>query len=124
MNYFYVVVIGIAVFFLILMLIAVGVSLQKQDKNDAFPSLQSVCPDGWAGSSNGLGCKMNSLNQGTIDVYNENIDLRMGRNATNVWLKNEDVWEFLPKATVCDKRKWAISNSISWDGISNYNKCV
>ena len=25
--------------------------------------------------------------------------------------------------TICDKKNWAKSNSVEWDGVSNYNKC-
>lgn len=116
MDYFYIIVVVVAVICLILCLSAVGIALQTQGKTDAFPRLQAICPDGWAvGTTN---CQFNDLNPGSIDTTSATVP--MGVNASNVWSAG---FERKATATICDKRKWALQNGVKWDGISNYNQC-
>ena len=117
MDPFYSIVILVAIVFLILSLIAVGMALQKQGKTDPFPRLQAVCPDGWGMDTNH--CIINNLNKGTINPASASYP--MGTNASTVWLEG---FGRNPTATLCDKRKWALGNGIAWDGVSNYNQCV
>lgn len=117
MDPFYSIVIIVAIVFLILALIAVGMALQKQGKKDPFPRLQAVCPDGWAMTD--THCIINSLNKGTVNT--QSTSYPMGTNASSVWSPG---FARNPAATLCDKRKWALNNGIAWDGVSNYNQCV
>jgi len=116
---FYSIVLIVAFLFLLLTLIAVGIMLQNQDKNKAFPTQTSPCPDGWGVSDSGS-CVQPSgthLNKGPspIDTDSENA----------IWETDADGSGYKPKesATVCDKKAWANENKVHWDGVSNYNSC-
>ena len=112
---FYSIVLIVAFLFLLLTLIAVGIMLQNQDKNKAFPSQTSPCPDGWGVTDNGYCVQPAGSNKGPNTI---------ATGGTN------DIWEtdgsnYKPKesATVCDKKAWANENKVHWDGVSNYNSC-
>lgn len=120
MDYFYSVVIGIAVIFLILSLIAVGIALQNQGKNEVFPKHQAPCPDGWA--IDGSTCTVNTNNGGG---YTSSINsIPTDDPGINVW-ESVSTGKFThkPNATVCAKKTWANKKKIQWDGVSNYNQC-
>lgn len=117
MESFYIIVIVIAIVSLLLCLVMVGITLQSQQGNKpVFPKLQNVCPDGWTKTS--TSCTRNPLNAGSPTAVT---DLSMGEYSAPVWSAS---FERKAEATVCDKRKWAVSNGIQWDGVSNYNQCT
>lgn len=118
---FYSIVLIVAFLFLLLTLIAVGIMLQNQDKNKAFPSQTSPCPDGWGVSDNGS-CVQPSgthLNKGPSPIDTSSVNA--------IWESGDPAvpGTFKPKesATVCDKKAWANENKVYWDGVSNYNSC-
>ena len=116
---FYIIVVVVAVIFLILCLVAVGISLEKKGSTDPFPKLQAPCPDGW--KIDGSGCEVADLNKGNLLVSGASYQSAN----TNVWLpNNSNTFYGNITASICDKRSWAITNGISWDGVSNYNQCV
>lgn len=121
MDNFQIIVLLVAVVALILCLVAVGISLQNKGKTDPFPKLQAPCPDGWGIDTSG--CRVNTtVNFGTGNISSVN---NAFTGTAGVWMNNTNtnlVGNI--NATICDKRKWAIGNSINWDGISNYNQCV
>jgi hypothetical protein len=120
MDYFYSVVIGIAVIFLILSLIAVGIALQNQGKNEVFPKHQSPCPDGW--EIDGSTCTVNTINGG--GYLSTSTGITSGDPEENVWTDlTSGKFTHKPNATVCAKKTWANQKKIQWDGVSNYNQC-
>ena len=113
---FYSIVLIVAFIILLLTLVAVGIMLQNQDKNKAFPTQMSPCPDGWGVSDSGY-------------CVQPDTGSNIGTNPINVGATNA-IWDtdgtdFKPKesATVCDKKAWANENKVHWDGVSNYNSC-
>ena len=120
MESFYIIVVVVAIVLLILCLVMVGITLQSQQGNKTvFPKLQNACPDRW--TSSGTACVLNSSNAGVPAIAAGN----KGLHAEHVW-DSSDTTNFTPKigATTCDKRKWALSHGIQWDGVSNYNQCA
>lgn len=132
MDQFYTIVIAVAFGILLLCLIAVGIMMQNQDKDKAYPNYASKCPDGWAVSDTS-GCIIPADThpnfptdhvQLSKDVYNKdgglyyNTDLsyNSANNVGQPLLFNE-------AASTCDKKSWADAVGCSWDGVSNYNKC-
>ena len=111
---FYSIVLIVAFLFLLLTLIAVGIMLQNQDKNKAFPSQTSPCPDGWGVTDNGSCVRPSGTNEG--DTVNTG-----GTN--DIWMADGSNYKLLDSATVCDKKAWANENNVHWDGVSNYNSC-
>lgn len=46
-----------------------------------------------------------------------------GRNATKLETPITDVVPYGKDSIICDLKKWANTNGVVWDGVSNYNKC-
>lgn len=112
---FYSMVLIIAFVILLISLIFVGILLQNQDANKEFPAQANYCPDGWGVDSDGY-CDPATGNlpkpNGVSDISGE-IFTSVGSG------------KFKPKdVSLCDKRDWAISKGVSWDGVSNFNNCV
>jgi hypothetical protein len=103
MEPFYKYALIVAVIFLILCLIGIGILMQFQNAGTKFPLHPNVCPDRWDISNNGLACSH------PIDGINE------GTNRVDITLS--------AYPNICDKYKWAKENNVNWDGVSNYNKC-
>lgn len=124
---FYSIVLIVAFIILLLTLVAVGIMLQNQDKNKAFPTQMSPCPDGWGVSDTGA-C-VQPVGSNTIDLTDRE-DKSNDIDKTN-WITANDADDkpisgnFIPldSATVCDKKAWANKYNVNWDGVSNYNSC-
>ena len=112
---FYSIVLIVAFIILLLTLVAVGIMLQNQDKNKAFPTQMSPCPDGWGVSDTGACVQPdNGINMGnSIDTSSEK----------SIWVADGTDYKPKESATVCDKKAWANENKVYWDGVSNYNSC-
>jgi hypothetical protein len=116
MDTFYTVVVLVAVVFLILCLTIIGIMMQYQKGSDVFPPTANTCPDKWTLS--GTGCTPNTKNGNITEATTW-----CTKNAT-ICKKDNTNFVFDAAATICDKQKFARDNSILWDGVSNYNKCV
>ena len=105
MEQFYVIVMTTVVVLLILTLTYIGVYVvNDDDKNTTFPPVETQCPDYWEADDEGKCVVPKMMNKGGLVAD------------TTMNLKEE-------YKTTCEKKKWANDNGISWDGISNYNKC-
>jgi len=104
MEPFYKYALIVAVIFLILCLIGIGILMQFQNAGTKFPLHPNVCPDRWEISADGLTCAKPSLGQPNEGNATADITLSTYPN-------------------ICDKYKWAKENNVNWDGVSNYNKC-
>jgi hypothetical protein len=100
MEPFYKYALLIAVVFLIVCLIGIGILMQFQNAGTKFPLHPNVCPDRW-----------------TINPKNGDIcDLMVsGTSSKTITLS--------AYPNICDKYKWAKDNNVNWDGVSNYNGC-
>ena len=106
---FYLMVLIVAFVILLISLIFVGILLQNQDANKEFPAQANYCPDGWGVDVSGY-CDPATGNSPTDNSYN---------------IFTETSGKYKPKdVSLCDKRNWAISKGVSWDGVSNFNNCV
>ena len=139
MDNFYTTVVIVAVVVLLLALIGIGMMLQKQNKDVTFPLYANECPDAWV--VDGSGCKIPSVsslnypsnsNAPTIlATFNKNDNSGMYKATdgdTGAFLATPTiganaVLHFNTAATTCQKRTWANDVGVSWDGITNYNKC-
>ena len=133
MEPFYLIVLGIATVFFILVLTGVGLMMRKQNQSTTFPPNANTCPDGWTitdGSCNiptsgNLGTLTKSSVSGSL--YNNNMPLNSSRltsNKTNfIFDPNDIAWASGGKTQLCAQKSWASSNNIAWDGVSNYNSC-
>ena len=101
MEPFYKYALMVAVVFLIICLIGIGILMQFQNAGTKFPLHPNVCPDRWSiDPTNDKLCKPNPPNP---NGYGN--------------LQLTDV------PSICEKKKWAKQYNVNWDGVSNYNKC-
>ena len=105
MEQFYVIVMTTVVVLLIVTLTYIGVYLvNDEDETTTFPPVETQCPDYWEANDEGKCVVPQTINKGGL----------VAGTAMNL---KEDY------KTICDKKNWANLNGISWDGVSNYNKC-
>ena len=109
MESFYKYALIIAVIFLILCLIGIGIIMQFQNAGTKFPLHPNVCPDRWGTTDNGLTCNR----PGSINELQNSGYTQSDRTITLSDYPN-----------ICDKYKWAKDKNVNWDGVSNYNKCT
>jgi hypothetical protein len=131
MNSFQIIVLSIATVVLILVLTLIGITMSGQNGSTVFPPTAADCPDYWPARADGSGCNIplpvkGSVNLGGIydkgnnlllNAANTNASLRTDATGTNyINFSDSKLW-----SGVCAKKKWAASNNIFWDGVSNYN---
>ena len=129
MEWFYFITIVIAIVLLIITLTFIGTRMagSKKGNDKAFPPVKNSCPDLWEADvddDNKTWCKVpESSNKGNITDYTT-VPGYSTRNGTGQWVNfNSDDWNTGSGTTECAKTNWARANSISWDGVSNYNQC-
>jgi ABC-type transport system involved in multi-copper enzyme maturation permease subunit len=82
MDSFQKIVLGISLFLLILVLIAVGLMMSLQTSVNVFPPIQQPCPDGWNSDSSG-NCYFLGKNGGTAILPNGTINQNTGSKVTS-----------------------------------------
>ena len=98
----------IAVIFLILFLVLIGVALSNSSSEQEWPPIVGVCPDYWVDlSGNGSEC-FNSHNLGTC-----NNPTTSDKNTMNF---NQD--PFTGTNGDCSKFNWATKCGVTWDGVT------
>lgn len=129
MEQFYVIVITIAIVLLILALTYIGVFLIGDDTTKVtFPPHSNQCPDYWEVNGDGS-CEIqkNGINLGTKsddsertyadkDEFGSVDDSYPQPDVTNTSIPFEN-------RTICEKKRWANTFDVVWDGVTNYNKC-
>ena len=139
MDTFRIIVLAIAAIVLVLILVFVGILLNKGNTNVAFPPNYGECPDYWTYDSEQKKCIVPNYSDKVINIgniYGENPDVSplLTNGVTNapgyksiVNDKNETVhyidFNDSKWGGICNKKKWSNENGIVWDGISNYNNC-
>ena len=130
MEQFYVIVMTTVVVLLIVTLTYIGVYvINDDDKSVTFPPVETQCPDYWEAIQ-----ETEPANTDTGDAAYTYVkckpvsDVNTGnRQASGEHAYTSDAVDFYSKKTkyktICDKKNWANLNGISWDGVSNYNKC-
>lgn len=144
MNWFYTVVLVIAVVILILSLAFVGVMMKKSNATQSISSSVSQCPDLWI--PDGSFCHFNGLNGGTYNISTTN-RRQMADSSGNAILRStispfftngyvdvsfngattinpfDERWNINGITPVCNQKQWAVINNIQWTGIREYNSC-
>lgn len=94
---------------LIIVLAIMGVILGNSAANQVFPPEFSMCPDYYTIDSQNV-CKINSNIYSNVnaDCMNKNFnDSKYNTGGTG------------PLSGLCEKKKWANTCGVSWDGITN-----
>ena len=130
MDSFYTIVVVVAVAILILVLIGIGMMLQSQNNAVAFPLYATQCPDGWI--LDGSGCTLPTATHpnypkkasiAAANIPNTLSTSSVYQGASKLYTMAGTHMNFNPVATTCQKRQWTTDYAVSWDGVSNYNKC-
>lgn len=131
MDSFYTIVVVVAVAILIMILIGIGMMLQSQNASVAFPLYATQCPDGWV--VDGSNCKVPEMTHPNYPKRTNVESKDIVSNLTNsaVYSGESKLYtivdgsklKFNPVATTCQKQLWTTDYTVSWDGVSNYNKC-
>jgi len=104
---FYTLTMMITVIILIGLLTWIGITMTSAKKQQVFPSIQNLCPDGW--TSDNLGYCTQPLN--TLSPNR----LPAGNTGNTI----SDILNYT--GGICGAKQWASKNSINWDGVTNYN---
>jgi len=132
---FYLIVTLIAIIVFIVLVVYINYSLNSVTKPSIYPPVENACPDFWLIDSNG-NCKIpdSSYTDSSLLIGNFNSSLANSNPKTYGYnfatASNPDSINFNDpgwnngNTSLCNKKIWANTYSISWDGISNYNgKC-
>lgn len=139
MESFYLIVLGIAIVMLILVLTGIGLLMRTQIASTVYPPMANTCPDGWTiGADGSCTIPSSGSNMGFINPtrpYNNVAAIQTSLIATNKkdgpypsftadsFNPTDAAWSSNKLSAVCQQKKWANTNNIVWDGISNYNSC-
>ena len=101
-------VLTIAIVFLILFLVLIGMALSNSSENESWPPIVGSCPDYWVDlSGNGEAC-FNSQNLGTCN----------NPSGSNKNTKNFNQAPYNGTDGTCAKYKWSNNCKVTWDGIT------
>ena len=132
MDSFYLIVLGIAIVFMILILIFIGLMMKTQNQSTVYPPIVNTCPDGWAIALDGSSCTIpdpnvptDSKNVGKYQTQTDISNTLIGYATVTSYIfsPSDPLWTSGGRTTICEQKNWAINNQIAWDGVSNYNSC-
>lgn len=134
METFHLVVLSVATVLLIVVLIFIGVLMNKGDRDLAYPPSYGTCPDYWTLSKDGTKCIIpsfkNDLNVGTMyDKHTEQLTQYVidspgfSHDVSNNMVTNYIDFNDDKLTGICSKKDWANMLGVVWDGVSNYNEC-
>ena len=137
---------GVVIFFgilLVVILIFLGVTLNKSNASEPWPPATTACPDYWLDYPYVIS-NNNAINGdpipnyvsgsqcvGTVDSNNPPASMNIGNYTLNNYTKDRkpitepanlsgtyDGYTFTGTNGACHKRDWATAHGISWDGIT------
>lgn len=144
MEWFYIITTVLAIIFLIISLLFIGLLMKKNNKIQVFPASVAQCPDLWV--TDGSYCRFNGKNNGSFAIDTTNRFLKSSgsstyndsKNSVTPFIKNRDgmdvsystinpfddsTWTLIGNTPKCGQHKWATLNNIQWTGIREYNNC-
>ena len=124
MDKFYTITIIVAFVILVIALIGLGILLQNDEASTEFPPKHNKCPDNWTVS--GEYCKWDVSKYFIGDLSFSDTTSGYFNSISNDYVhpsSDEKGIIFKDNVLRCDKKKWATTNRIIWDGITNYNQC-
>lgn len=133
MDNFQKIVLGIATIVLIIILITVGMLINKDNTNTVFPPHADKCPDYWTEQKTETDgkivtkCNPHTINSGESNQFSSplNFDDPESNEYFNKYQNGDSAGQaiYTGLSDICAKKKWANENKVIWDGISNYNAC-
>ena len=142
MEFFYIIVLSIAVIFLIVILTLIGILMKEsKKKSGTFPPIVNNCPDYWVIASDTKSCTIPTKTSSTDiqknagSLYGSDIILDItdtgsfptktpGFTTTGSTIDfTNEAWSAQGKTSACAQKQWAQKWGIAWDGITNNNTC-
>ena len=140
MDGFYTTVLSVAAIILILMLTYVGILLYYAKSDQVFPPHQKPCPDYWEMDADGkciIPIATTLRNRGELSTSNGDLAPSQSGSGVTPGVTNKSgdnpavidfnhaLWKTVygKKSDLCNKKYWADSLSIQWDGVTNTNQC-
>ena len=145
MEFFYIIVLSIAVIFLIVILTLIGILMKEsKKKSGTFPPIVNNCPDYWVIADGSTSCTIPTKTTSTIE---KNAGSLYGTDTTLVITPitassgsfptktpgfitscstidfTDAAWSAQGKTSTCAQKQWAQKWGIAWDGITNNNTC-
>ena len=106
MSSFQDIVISLAIFFLIITLIIVGIALYRNRASLAFPPVVADCPDYWIDSSDGNGASCQNVKN-------------LGKSSCARTMNFNTSTFNSSTLGLCAKSQWAKNCNLPWDGVTN-----
>ena len=129
---FYLLVVLMAIVFFIGMVVFLSYNITKTTTDSVFPPVENKCPDFWLTDANGL-CLVPSIlvpdgNWGTFvgdkatkaNQAPKTHGYQMNAGGDTINFKHAG-WGASESSSLCNKKKWASTYGIHWDGVSNYS---
>ena len=134
MEFFYLIVLIIAVVFLIITLVFVGYMMTNAALNKTnYPPLANTCPDFWDATTDLSGnvvcvvpdAGFDNLGTFTIDSASDSpVTYGVSMVGTQSTINFNNIgWSSGAKSRICGQNQWANTYGIAWDGVSNYTGC-
>ncbi len=138
MESFYLIVLGIAIVMLILVLTGIGLLMRTQIASTVYPPMANTCPDGWLVDGSHCNIPTTGSNMGFINPTSPYDTAAIKTSllaatkkdgpypssfSTAYFNPTDAAWSSNKLSAVCQQKKWANTNNIVWDGVSNYNSC-
>lgn len=142
MDAFYTTILSIAAIILILVLTYIGILLYFAKSDEVYPPYQKPCPDYWEVTADGkcvFPVSGTVRNRGTLTVSNTNqmdatqsgpsvtpgVHQSTGANDPTTINFSDAGWKTVygKKNDLCNKKYWADTFQIEWDGVTNTNQC-
>lgn len=127
MEYFYLIVLSIAVIALIVILTSIGITIKSTKTNSTiFPPVAALCPDYWEidHSENKCIIPTNGINDGGNVSILKDPERTYGSDGIAVDFSDPKWVSTSSDSPLCTQHAWAIENNIIWSGVSNSNQCT
>ena len=132
MDSFYLIVLGVAVVFMILILIFIGLMMKTKNQNTVYPPIVNTCPDGWTitdgssciipGFTNADSTNVGNFTSSSVKTLKDSLSA-YATVTSNIFSSSDPKWISTGLTPICGQKQWAVNNQIAWDGVSNYNSC-
>jgi len=131
MDTFYIIVLSIAVIILILILTFLGINMaNKKNSVATFPPVANTCPDFWNIATDNKSCLVQSSgkNMSAVTLTSSNVPAGYSTSSSGKTIPaqidfTDPGWSAGGKSATCAQKAWAQTNGITWDGVTNYNRC-
>ena len=133
--YYYLIVVLIAIIFFVLMVVYLNYNINKSLTSTVYPPVENSCPDFWLQNKSNQ-CVVPNItipdgNYGTFFSDSTPLTTKVTQSpVTHGFVTTDGVysidfknsgWGTLGANSLCNKKKWASTYGITWDGITNYN---